>query len=185
MLKYQQSLHKSRLHTQLNTTSTPSTQLTSTSTVATWSQALGCTCLHGLNVRVRHSSSSLLLVATSSGPELALAAQTPQAHQEPEPTVEEIGEWEAHDLADDKRAVDHELGQYEEDGVSTFMPLEHMTDLVHTWEVSLYVHLKIMVLSYFGFLDQWTYIPFIISCCNGCSSCTGIGCAMWKDLFLQ
>lgn len=139
-------------HTQPNTTTAPSTQLTSTSAVAARSQALGCARLRGLNVGVRRSSSSSSLAATS-GPELA-AQTTPQARQEPEPTVEEIEEREARDLADDKTAVDCELGQYEEGGVSTFMPLEHMTDLVRTCEVGLYVHSKIIVLSYFGFPDQ-------------------------------
>ena len=154
MLKYQQSLCKSGLlvHTELNTTSAPSTQSTSTSAIAARSQALGCARLRGLNVGVRRSTSFSSLPATSgSGPELVVQSES-TPHQELEPTVQEMEEQEACDLADDKRAVDRELGRYEEDGVGTStMPSERMTDLVREWEVSFYYVLESIVLSYYYF----------------------------------
>jgi hypothetical protein len=42
---------------------------------------------------------------------------------------------EALELADDKKAVDHELKRYEDLGVTASMPSERMTDLVCAWEV--------------------------------------------------
>jgi hypothetical protein len=163
MLKYQQSLCESRCHSESNLISAASAYrnrcpITSTRMRSSpWAEHRSSLHLPRLfQVQQTQSRSQLLQVA-----ENLLAMQ-------------EVEELEARQLADDKRAVNHELKRYEDDDVITSMPTEPMTDLVCLWEVSSYSYSNIYIVLFWAFLlsDQRTCLSVAVSRCNGRPSST-------------